>query len=115
MPRGTAFDIETFKTFKAKKVKKEGEAGVEVFAPAEGKRFRLLGFCLTASEEDTFAFTDESTEFFKFVIPKKPTAIVFNFPGQGYLSTTGKNKLIITGGSAEREITGTVYGMEDVA
>ena len=115
MPKGTAFDIEALKMLEAKKTKKKGEAGVEVFAPGEGKRFRLTGFCLTASEEETCIFSDEGTEFFMFVIPKKPTAIVFNFPVQGYLSTKAKNKLLLNVLTTEREITGTIYGIEDVA
>ncbi len=114
MPHGTAFDIETLKILSAKKTKKLGETGVTIFGGNAGKRFRLLGFCLTASEEETCTLSDEATEFFTFVIPKKPTAIVFNFPMQGYLSIADKNKLILNTVTTEREITGTLYGIEDV-
>ncbi len=114
MPKGQAFDIEATKILEAKKTKKKGETGVTIFSPTEFKRFRLVGFCLTSSEEETCLLSDGSTEFFMFVIPKKPTAIVFNFPMQGYLSIANANKLVLNTVTTEREITGTLYGIEDV-
>ena len=115
MPKGTAFDITALATWSKEKVKKEGETGSTVITPGTGKRFRIVGLSLTASEVDSFALTDGSTTFFNFEIPKKPAFTTIMFPLQGYLSTKEGNKLVVTGGSAEREVTGVFWGIEDVA
>ncbi len=115
MPKGTAFDIELLKTFEAKATKKVGETGVTVFEGVAGKRFRLTGFCLTASEEETLILSDGATAFFVFTVPKTPTMTYFNFPGQGYLSVAAENKLVLNVKTTERTVTGTVYGILDVA
>ena len=114
MPKGQAFDLEVFSVLEAKKTKKTGEAGVEILAPAASKRFRLLGLSLTASAEDIIILSDEATVFFMITVPKTPTTVSFNFPMQGYLSKAAANKLIMNTKTAEREITGVLYGIEDV-
>ncbi len=113
MPKGTAFDIELLKILEAKKTKKTGETGVPIFEPT--KRFRLVGFCLTSSEEETLILSDGATAFFVVTVPKTPAMLVFNFPAQGYLSVKEANKLVLNTKSTEREITGTFYGIEDTA
>ncbi len=115
MPKGTAFDIELTKILEAKKTKKTGETGVTIFEPGAAKRFRLCGFCLTASEEETLILSDGSTAFLVITVPKTPTMTTFNFPDQGYLSVKDANKLVLNTKSTEREITGTLYGIEDAA
>ncbi len=115
MPKGTAFDIETLIILEAKKTKKTGETGTTLFTPGAGKRFRLCGFTLTSSEEETIILSDGSTAFLVVTVPKTPTMLTFNYPDQGYLSIKDANKLVINTKATERELTGTFYGIEDVA
>jgi hypothetical protein len=116
MPRGTAFDLEVFKTIAATEIKKVGEtATTEVWKPTTGSRFRLCGFSLfTATALTVISLEDETTVFYVAAVEKLTPSLVVNFPMEGYLSVKANNKLKISL-TVTGTITATFYGIEEVA
>ena len=115
MPRGTAYDIETLKVLNEKEVKKVSEETRQaVWTPNTGKRFRLTGLIVGASAETVLTLEDETTVFMSVLIPAK-TSISIPLPASGYLSAAAGNKLNIKVLETTVKITGTFFGMEDVA
>lgn len=111
MPRGTAFDIQTIKTVKAKTTKPEGEETLALWTPATGQRFRLSGFTLFSSTETVFTLLDEAAIIYMGSVAAKNSLVVV-LPGQGYVSTTVLNKLNLKT-SVEGAVTACVYGVEE--
>jgi hypothetical protein len=114
MPRGTAFDLEVFKTLKATEIKKEGEETVTVWTPETGKRFRLCGFVFYGSTETNLSLLDEGTVFFVTASAAK-IAVPIVFPQGGYLSVKAGNKLKLNLSATNATASYTFYGVEDIA
>jgi hypothetical protein len=90
---------------------------VSVWAPAIGKRFRLLGFCLVPTVAASILFEDATgagNEFLRFPLTAAvPTAQVPVPLGKfGYLSTTVNNALFLDV-TATATVSGYVYGTEE--
>src|SRR5437763_1090701 len=112
MPRGTAFDLEVFKTFAAVEVKKKGEETATIWTPGTGNKFRLCGFSIYLTAANEIELLDEGTAFFITQIPIT-TNVLVNFPMQGYLSTKAVNKLKLNLNTATAKISGAFYGVEE--
>jgi hypothetical protein len=113
MPRGQAFDLETFKTVSAKTVKKAAEETLAVWSPETGKRFRICGFTVFFSKAGIITLEDESTVFFITSVAENVGQSV-TLPQGGYLSVKAGNKLNFKT-SVEGALSGTFYGVEDIA
>jgi len=114
MPRGTAFDLEVFKTVSETEIKKVGETTTtEVWKPETGKRFRLCGFSIFVDTALTVVtLEDETTAFYVVAVEKLTPTVNVNFPMQGYVSTKVNNKLKVKL-SATNKVTATFYGVEE--
>lgn len=113
MPKGQAFDIEVFKNVKEKIVKKAAEETLAVWSPTAGKRFRLAGFRIFFSKAAVITLEDESTVMMEFKIAENET-VDFKLLPSSYLSVKAENKLNFKT-SVEGALTGSFYGIEDVA
>ena len=84
-----------------------------VWTPASGKKFRLMGGCISLSAAGNVLFEDNAAAAFIFRTPKLLADTPYNFDlGNGYLSAAVNNILKATA-SAAGAITGTLYGTEE--
>ena len=109
-------ELEIFKTFNAKPVKKASEETLVVWTPATSERFILLGF-LVAIGKPTVGTTvnlllkDGTTSFWSQLLIENVFCHI-ELPSQGYVSKAFNNKLQLTI-SEEAAFTGTFYGYEE--
>ena len=84
-----------------------------VWTPGSGKKFRLMGGCISISAAGNVLFEDNAAAAFIFRTPKLLADTPYNFDlGNGYLGTAVNNILKATS-SAAADITGTLYGTEE--
>lgn len=86
-----------------------------VWTPAAGKKFRLMGYCVTQGvATGAITLKDNTAGTTIATIPQNTVGVAncFNFPGNGILSATAGNVLTATGVSTET-LTGTLIGTEE--
>lgn len=85
-----------------------------VWTPASGKRFRLMGFCITQGvAAGAITLKDNTAGTTILIIPQNTLAQALCQPlGNGLLSAAANNVLTATGASTET-ITGYFYGTEE--
>lgn len=86
-----------------------------IWTPAAGKKFRLMGFCLSQGvATGAVTLKDNTAGTTIFTIPQNTVGVqnCFSLPGNGIVSATANNVLTATGVSTET-LTGTVYGTEE--
>jgi len=84
-----------------------------VWDPAAGKKFRLMGGCISVSAAASVLFEDNAASTTVFRTPKLLADTPYNFDlGNGVVSTTVDNVLKGTS-SAAAAISGTLYGIEE--
>jgi hypothetical protein len=99
----------TFKTLKAVSI----TAIATVWTPAAGKKFRLMGGCISVSAAASVLFEDNSAGTDVYQSPLLLAATPYNFDlGDGVLSAAINNVLKATA-SAAATISGTLYGIEE--
>jgi hypothetical protein len=99
-----------FKTISAVTITNE----TTVWTPAAGKKFRLMGFALSAgTAAGNITVRDGSAGSTVLIIPKMPadTPLTANF-GNGILSAAVNNVLTVQGASTET-LSGTIWGTEE--
>jgi hypothetical protein len=85
--------------------------GTAVWTPASGKKFRVMGWCLTGSVGAT-KWLDDGVGGTHVYTPSGDLDIV-NLPGNGYLSTLADNALVTKGMSSGSALHGTIWGTEE--
>lgn len=86
---------------------------VTVWTPTSGKKFRLMGGCISVSAAMSVLFEDNSGGNTVLRTPKLLADTPYNFDeGNGILSAAANNALKATG-SAAGAITGHIYGVEE--
>jgi hypothetical protein len=99
----------TFKTLKAVTI----TTIATVWTPATGKKFRLMGGCISVSVAASVLFEDNSAGTDIYQSPLLLAATPYNFDlGDGVLSAAINNVLKATA-SAAGTISGTLYGLEE--
>jgi hypothetical protein len=99
----------TFKTLKAVTV----TTIATVWTPATGKKFRLMGGCISLSVAGSVLFEDNTAGNDVYQSPVLLASTPYNFDlGDGVLSSTINNVLKATASGAAT-ITGTLYGIEE--
>lgn len=86
-----------------------------VWTPAAGKKFRLMGYCLTQGVvTGAITLKDNTAGTTIMIIPPQTIAVAFcsNPMGNGILSAAANNVLTATG-TATETITGYVFGTEE--
>lgn len=84
-----------------------------LLTPTSGKKFRLMGGCLSLSAAGSLLLEDNGSGNFIFRTPKLAADTPYNFDiGQGYLSSAANNVLKGTA-SASATVTGTLYYAEE--
>lgn len=86
-----------------------------IWTPAAGKKFRIMGWCLTQGvATGAVTLKDNTAGTTILIIPANTIAVAtcVNLPGNGFLSATAGNVLTATGASTET-ITGTFFGTEE--
>lgn len=86
-----------------------------IWTPAAGKKFRLMGFCLTQGvATGAVVLKDNTAGTTILIIPPQTIAVAFASPpmGNGILSAAANNVLTATGASTET-LTGFVFGTEE--
>lgn len=110
-----------------------GGGGATIWTPASGKKFRMLGFNITvtndyasATAENNLALLDNATTFMRFsffcpatgittVAGKVELANMPILPGNGYLSIAADNplKTFLSGALTAGQISMNVWGCEE--
>lgn len=86
-----------------------------IWTPAAGKKFRLMGICVTQGVATGAVTLKDNTAGTTILIVPQNTIGVYEciqLPGNGILSATAANVLTATGASTET-LTGFVYGTEE--
>jgi hypothetical protein len=84
-----------------------------VWTPASGKKFRLMGGCISVSAACSVLFEDNAAAAYVMRTPKLLADTPYNFDlGQGKLSAAANNVLKATS-SAAAVLTGVLYGTEE--
>lgn len=84
-----------------------------LLTPTSGKKFRLMGGCLSLSAAGNLLFEDNTGGNFIFRTPKLLADTPYNFDiGQGFLSAAANNVLKGTA-STTATVTGTLYYCEE--
>ena len=100
-----------FKTLSAVVITSE----TAIWTPAAGKKFRLMGFCLTQGVlTGAVTIKDGTAGTTILIIPQTTIGVAFASPpmGNGILSAAADNVLTATGATAET-LTGFVFGTEE--
>lgn len=91
-----------------------------IWTPAAGKRFRLLGGCVSiGTAAGNVTLKDNTAGTTILILPKAPVDTPFNLPpltdggnAQGIISAQGDNVLTATG-AASATISGFLFGTEE--
>lgn len=105
----------TFKTLTAQAI--VAAAGVTVWTPASGKKFRLLGFSLSSTAEAGLKFYDGvagalTTLVFQTPVLAAGGVLTIESLGLGRLSAAANNTLALDV-SGNSTISGTIWGVEE--